>query len=278
MRHVTLDGLRIPAGWLIRAAAALQRVRDAAPADRRDVISQNSGIWAEMNAALSELTDGKCWYCESRQIRSDQPVDHFRPKGAVYEDPTHPGYWWLAFDYNNYRFSCTFCNSRRRDVDNGVGGKGDRFPIRDEHHRARTEADPIAAEEPDLLDPLDPNDPSLLFFENDGRVVPFIANIDDSRRFHRAEVSIQIYHLNHSKTKRARKWIFNEIQLLIRDGDIYFSPGPEDARIQHARERVVDRVLQHRNEQRDYSAAVERYLRGFVNPDARAWLSEILNY
>jgi uncharacterized protein (TIGR02646 family) len=274
MRPIDPGALVIPDGWPARAARALERVRNAA--DRSTEISRNSSIWTVLNAPLSQLSHGKCWYCETRQIRSDQPVDHFRPKGAVYEVPTHSGYWWLAFDHRNYRFCCTYCNSRRRDVGNSAGGKADRFPIRDENYRALTETDPIAAEDPDLLDPLNPQDPPLLFFENDGRAVPSNTKAMDARKFRRADVSIKIYHLNHTKIKRARKWLFNEIRSLVRDGDIYFSEGPEDPRVQHSRERIVGQLLEHRSEEREYTAAIETYIRGFINPGKRAWLSAVL--
>ena len=276
MRYVDAGALEIPDEWLRRAAVALEQARDAAPADRSGVISRHSAVWTDLRAPLARLNHDKCWYCETRQIRSDRPVDHFRPKASVYEVPDHSGYWWAAFDPRNYRFCCTFCNSRRKDVGNDAGGKGDRFPIRDENHRAHTEADNIGDEDPDLLDPLSPNDPPLLFFENDGRVVPSTSKTIDARRFHRADVSIAIYHLNHTNIKRARRWLFNEIRSLVRDGDIYFSEGPEDPRVIHARERIVARLLEHRSAEREYSAAVQTYLRGFINPDKRAWLSEVL--
>ena len=100
------------------------------------------------------LSDDKCWYCESKQIRLDRHVDHYRPKNSVAECADHPGYWWLAFRSYNYRYSCTYCNSRRVDQRSGqAGGKADHFPLRDESRRAFSPDDPIDDEQPTLLDP-----------------------------------------------------------------------------------------------------------------------------
>ena len=276
MRFVRVDLLTLPDGWTHRAAAALQDLRAAPPEDRPAALVRHAPVWRELRDFLAVLTTGKCWYCESRQIRSDKSVDHFRPKAAVFEDRTHPGYWWLAFEYRNYRLACTFCNSRRKDADNSTGGKADHFPILQEAHRARTEADPIEAEDPDLLDPTTPEDPPLLFFENDGRAVPMFSGSSDYRRHHRAKVSIELYHLNYSKLRRARNWLFNEVHRLVQDGDTYFSPGPADARIAHAREQVVERLLERKDGGHEYSAAAQHYLRSFIDPTRRPWLSAVV--
>jgi hypothetical protein len=63
---------------------------------------------------LEKLFHGKCAYCESVYV-STAPVDieHYRPKAAVAEDELHPGYWWLASDWDNLLPSCIDCNRRR---------------------------------------------------------------------------------------------------------------------------------------------------------------------
>jgi hypothetical protein len=97
---------------------------------RHKAINAKSSVWRAAGTALRRASHDKCWYCETRENRSDKPVDHFRPKNSVIEDDTHPGYTWLAFDWTNLRLSCTFCNSKRRDLEGGTeGGKQDHFPI-----------------------------------------------------------------------------------------------------------------------------------------------------
>ncbi|MGL6410985.1 hypothetical protein ACSZMR_13460 [Aeromonas veronii] len=117
--------------------------------------------------ALNTLFHGKCAYCESN-IKSVQPTDieHFRPKGRVADCPTHPGYWWLAAQWDNLLPSCIDCNRRRyqtleqiaSDPFDGVAngqvnlGKGDLFPILGANYAFR-ETDDHDAEDPALIDP-----------------------------------------------------------------------------------------------------------------------------
>src|SRR6266496_5376859 len=125
MRHIEIDDLesRLSTKWKKDAEDALEDVQNAAVADRPAVIQKHAHVWAALRSHLKTLSK-KCWYCESLELRSDQPVDHFRPKGAVRGTKAASGYWWLAFDWKNYRLSCTFCNSRRVDVEGGTeGGK-----------------------------------------------------------------------------------------------------------------------------------------------------------
>jgi uncharacterized protein (TIGR02646 family) len=117
-------------------------------------------------AALRDLFNKKCAYCES-QFEAVAPVDieHYRPKGGVKGDKTHPGYWWLAASWDNLLPSCIDCNRERyqhvatkgmtqRDLDavkRILSGKKNAFPIAGT--RARKHTDNHAAEDPLLIDP-----------------------------------------------------------------------------------------------------------------------------
>ena len=58
-----------------------------------------ASLWAALKEHLQDLYHDKCAYCDgSYQAFGYGDVEHFRPKGAVTEDPTHSGYWWLAYD------------------------------------------------------------------------------------------------------------------------------------------------------------------------------------
>lgn len=58
----------------------------------------------------------KCAYCEMQQQVSSQPAEHFRPKAkAIRGDGSEaPGYWWLAWTWNNLFFACGTCNGASR--------------------------------------------------------------------------------------------------------------------------------------------------------------------
>src|SRR5215472_15041330 len=116
MRYIDISELarKLPNGWQERAGEVLNSVRALAYDQRAAAINQHGDVWSNLKQPLQELSFNKCWYCESIEIRSDNAVDHYRPKSRVNGEPQHHGYWWLAFDWKNYRFSCTFCNSLRK--------------------------------------------------------------------------------------------------------------------------------------------------------------------
>src|SRR5882724_7294129 len=111
MRYVDIDELDVPDGWQTRADQALSDLRNeiaAAEASARAQGKDANGIaearkkaitegtekptrekiWRDLTEPLKRLSDGKCWYSESRNPASDKNVDHFRPKNAVAEDPS----------------------------------------------------------------------------------------------------------------------------------------------------------------------------------------------
>lgn len=68
----------------------------------------DSGYWRPAKDQLRHETAGKCAYCEAPvSAVAHGDVEHFRPKSE---------YWWLAYTYDNYLFSCQICNqSHKRD-------------------------------------------------------------------------------------------------------------------------------------------------------------------
>jgi uncharacterized protein (TIGR02646 family) len=195
MRFIDNRPLLAPDGWQERADAA----RDAVIYHGEDVNSYGV-VWRELKDALAELSHDKCWYCEMRQERSDNAVDHFRPK-AVYR--------WLAFNLRNFHYACTFCNSRRTDAGTGsTGGKGDQFPLEAGCARAAGPGEE-AQERFLLLNPCCASDPMLLDFNDDGR--PTARHPDHPGRRLRAETSILLYHLNHSDLVEHRRRLAIEL-------------------------------------------------------------------
>jgi hypothetical protein len=90
--------------------------------------------------------NGKCAYCETRITAFTPHAEHFRPKGRVQdlkpnanddtlefvkivdedgEEIEHPGYFWLAYHWQNLLPSCEFCNT--------AGSKGNIFPTDNSH-------------------------------------------------------------------------------------------------------------------------------------------------
>ncbi len=62
----------------------------------------DSAVWRRAKPHLKAETHGKCAYCESSTSTvAYGDVEHFRPKSV---------YWWLAYCYDNFSYSCQICN------------------------------------------------------------------------------------------------------------------------------------------------------------------------
>jgi hypothetical protein len=156
---------------------------------------------------------GKCWYCETRQDRSDDAVDHFRPKGKIFEEKDHSGYWWLAFDHTNFRYSCTYCNSHRVDVaSNESGGKQDHFPLMLSGVRAHGPKDSLDAEKHVLLDPCRSGDPSLVVFDESGIPSPSPMAEINADLVDRVAQSARLYHWRQTALVTQRRLMFKEVE------------------------------------------------------------------
>lgn len=52
----------------------------------------------------------KCCYCErKRDLKREADVEHFRPKSRI-DGVNGPGYYWLAYEWENLFFCCRACN------------------------------------------------------------------------------------------------------------------------------------------------------------------------
>ncbi|MBO7832514.1 AAA family ATPase [Burkholderia pseudomallei] len=164
----------------------------------------------EVRLALDDLFHKKCAYCETPFVSTPGDVEMFRPKSAVAENASHPGYWWLATEWSNLLISCPDCNRRRSHTDD-VGdkifsGKANRFPLVDESVRAFGPEDSLERESPLLLDPCrdDPNE--HLVFDWNGRVA------SDTPR---GQTTIAVLGLNRQALLEARAREAKSFQALV---------------------------------------------------------------
>ena len=281
MRFVDLTKLELPPGWEERAQRALQEVSDLDDDNRASVISRRKAIWTVLRPELGKLSDKKCWYCEVKvkPERSDVPIDHFRPKNRVNKKDCegHPGYWWLAFDWKNFRYSCTHCNSSHHDTTTDMtGGKADRFPLRDEAKRCRTPADLLSEEQPVLLDPTVITDPGLLWFDDDGSAHPKYLKSTAPWPYRRARESIDIYHLNHSNLKEARQIVCNKCRRKVVEGDEAWKDLSKGSiRAEEQFKKAVEDLGEFMDENAEYSAAARATVMGLRSAD-RPWLDTVL--
>ena len=111
----------------------------------------NAKVYAapEVKAALKRDQHGKCAFCEAKFAHvSYGDVEHYRPKAGSRQsraDPLlKPGYYWLAYTWDNLLLSCSLCNSRF---------KGNLFPLQEPAKRARAPQDDLGQEQPMFLNP-----------------------------------------------------------------------------------------------------------------------------
>ena len=277
MKHIPLNDIatRLPNGWLAKAEAAFKEVSSAGIDVRASKVNEYREIWSDLRQVLSDLSHRACWYCETRQDRSDKAVDHFRPKNHVAEAPEHPGYWWLAFEWQNYRYSCTFCNSRRKSVDRlTTGGKHDHFPLADE--AARVYAPPgFGHEEPLLLDPTCVADTVLLYFKDDGTVSSRYTPEQNAHHHLRADLSIRLYHLNHEDTVEARRELARYIRQLVDVGvPSFVEVTPGSHALRHSRDHVVSQLRELMSPTSEFSRAAGDIIKGLTD-NSNPWLAGV---
>src|SRR6266436_4482916 len=125
MRHIDLDLLKeaLSDKWKEKARESYEKVKNTSGSmTRSEALDKSSNVWKELKEQLKQLSHGKCWYCESSAHRIIGDVDHYRPKGQIKHYPpdrTVPdlsGYWWLAFCWRNFRYSCEMCNRLNTDT------------------------------------------------------------------------------------------------------------------------------------------------------------------
>ena len=75
----------------------------------------DSAQWKPAKNRLKSDTHGKCAYCEApTDAVAHGDVEHFRPKSH---------YWWLAFCFDNYLYSCQICNQSYKSNHFPVSGQ-----------------------------------------------------------------------------------------------------------------------------------------------------------
>jgi hypothetical protein len=194
-----------PADWLADAEAVSAALAGAVnEAERGAIIEANQQLWRDNRIRdwLLSLFHDKCWYSEAQEAVSAYHVDHYRPKGRVTDvgrSNPEPGYWWLAFRWQNYRICGQLINVKKNDVFPLVGG-----------HRATQEVPgSLQLEAPTLLDPTT-DDARLISFEMDEdgcRAVPIGgADEEDCARVVTTIDVIGLNRLDRLNRKRADVW------------------------------------------------------------------------
>jgi uncharacterized protein (TIGR02646 family) len=176
----------------------------------------------------------KCCFCESK-IGADGDVEHYRPKAGWRQaagDPlVTPGYYWLAYDWDNLFLCCPACNQRF---------KGNLFPLLDPAARATMHADDIAREEPLFLHPAERDPEEYIGFRAE---VPY--PIDDNPHGQATIDALGLAReiLNERRRDRLKKLLtFRRVVALADAGQL---PDTEEAHevVAEARQHLADAAL-----------------------------------
>ena len=115
----------------------------------------------EVKGDLIKHQHNKCCFCESKIGHiSYGDVEHFRPKAGWVQDAENinqPGYYWLAYDWDNLLLSCQLCNQRH---------KKNYFPLSNNDNRAIATQN-IVVEQPLFIHPANDNPEDFIYFKEE---------------------------------------------------------------------------------------------------------------
>ena len=231
--------------------------------DKRDqFIDNHAQYWGKLKTYYSELSNGKCWYTEARDVASYYHMDHFRPKKSVRELKrdcsirtinNKDSYWWLAFDWKNYRFSASIPNT----------SKGSYFPLQPGTQIA-TDEDSLQYEWPGLLDPTDEYDVALIAFDDAGKVCPACSD-DSTWDATRVKLSVRVYDLDNVALVEARKQVQQTCKRRI-DRIIKIQHSYSETKSPEFRDELRERVKELKEMTKptaELSAVARNYIRNY---------------
>lgn len=207
---------------IFRKLAKFQSIGDISK--RNKLIDGRDYHWTKIKKEIIQTTYNKCWFSEGTSEISHLTIEHFRPKKKVeivtpkygyIEARTgndNNSYWWLAFEYKNYRLCGPISNSY----------KGNYFPLKIGSFVSKNPSHNLNNEEIVLLDPTIKADTELLTFNIVGDPFPSANEITDNYNYFRADLSIQIFGLKDELISNARKQKLADINILIDKIDEYY--------------------------------------------------------
>lgn len=190
----------------------------------------------KIREVLKSIQHNKCCYCEAKT--SPGRIDHFRPKGGVRQhkadDRIHPGYYWLAYRWDNLMLACEDCNLKKSDY----------FPLENPEQRARNHRESLNRESPLLLNPYVDTDPSVHLTFDGSACQP---------RTERGRLTVTLLELNRPILQEERQRVFSVLECLC---DIVRDPNGCDT----LRRDASRLVASYARPRAPYSAMTRDYL------------------
>jgi uncharacterized protein (TIGR02646 family) len=194
-----------PAILQTKGATAIQQLQDRYNKGERNFSAEDfkSNIYghADVKTALIDSHHRKCCYCEAAFTHAAHgDVEHFRPKAGWVQDSeplNKPGYYWLAYDWDNLLFSCQICNQTY---------KRNHFPLLDATTRANSHQQAIAGEQPLLIHPANENPEEFISFREE---IPVAVNGNA-----RGEGTIKKLGLDRESLNEKRRTVLAEVSFI----------------------------------------------------------------
>lgn len=195
---------------------------------------------------LIAMQHDKCCFCEAKITHiSYGDVEHYRPKGGYKQNSSEPlqqpGYYWLAYTWDNLLLSCERCNQQY---------KKNLFPLLDLDTRARSHHDDITLEQPLLINPSVVNPQGHIDFREE---IPYAINGSVY-----AQATISALSLDRENFNEVRRTRLAEIDLLI-ELVILANNQPENLELQKLAEKTRRYLEQAVLPTAEYSAMVSAY-------------------
>jgi uncharacterized protein (TIGR02646 family) len=204
-----------------------------------------------VRAILSIVQHGKCAFCETPLLGCYGDVEHFRPKAAWQQQkgdtPHYPGYYWLAYDWDNLFLSCEYCNR---------SFKKNLFPLADPAKRAFSHHDSIQDEEPLLIHPTFDNPEDFLGFR--GRM-PYAINGNA-----KGKATISMLGLGNSepKIRKFQNVHLQTIKTLLEARDTYSdNPTPKNL----SKLQRINRLLHEYQTVGMYASMTQAFIRDYTS-------------
>lgn len=292
MRHIEFpNGQQPPVdGWLKKAqeltdqlqkahqivlAAGTPEEKAAAISVRNKIIDDNDCHWGKIKEWLMTFSGDKCWFTEAKDGAGHYHVEHFRPKKEAKEldkaSPARDGYWWLAFDFKNYRLCGSVTNPK----------KGTFFPLHLGTLPASGPASDYDDETPLLIDPIRDEDVALITFVEGGRAEPATPNPPGGWDHDRAKYSIERYSLNdHPPLERGRETVWktcstklDELENLVKEVQeaekLQVPPSP-------SRRQKINTVRRQIKDMTKFESPYSAVARAFLFQDPREWARKLV--
>jgi uncharacterized protein (TIGR02646 family) len=198
----------------------------------------------EVKEKLIQLQGYKCCFCEAKIGHiSYGDVEHFRPKGGWVqndEEINKPGYYWLAYEWENLLLSCQLCNQRY---------KKNYFPLINEAERALNHNFSISDELPEFIHPANDNPEEFIEF-NENEPEAINDNIRGKATIKKLELNRLLLNEHRKKTLNMVKDIYD----LARD----FPDNPP-----HLKKAAKDKITRYKEHSQQDDTEYSSMLRCF---------------